>query len=93
MEQYKTTYKNGSYTREKIDLDGKAFINCSFEECIFVLERGETDLVQCEIKNSRLMLKGNAYKIARIIKLFTHHGPLKVLDLEQPLFEKKKDGE
>jgi hypothetical protein len=34
------------------------------------------------------MLKGNAYTVGKIIKLFTHEGPLKVLDIEEPLFEK-----
>jgi hypothetical protein len=34
------------------------------------------------------MLKGNAYTVGRIIKLFTGKSPLKVLDMEEPLFEK-----
>jgi hypothetical protein len=34
------------------------------------------------------MLKGNAYTVGKIIKLFTGKSPLKVLDMEEPLFEK-----
>jgi len=34
------------------------------------------------------MLKGNAYTVGKIIKLFTGKSPLKVLDIEEPLFEK-----
>jgi hypothetical protein len=30
------------------------------------------------------MLKGNASRVGKIIKLFTREGPLKVLDLEDP---------
>jgi len=34
------------------------------------------------------MLKGHAYTVGKIIKLFTGKSPLKVLDMEEPLFEK-----
>jgi hypothetical protein len=34
------------------------------------------------------MLRGNAYNVGKIIKLFTGKSPLKVLDMEEPLFEK-----
>ena len=34
-------------------------------------------------------LSGNAYKIAKIITFFSVKTPLKVLDFEEPLFEKK----
>lgn len=34
------------------------------------------------------MLKGNAYTVGKTIKLFTGKSPLKVLDMEEPLFEK-----
>jgi hypothetical protein len=39
------------------------------------------------------MLKGNAYKIGKIIKLFTGSSPLKVLDFDEPLFEKGPEKE
>jgi hypothetical protein len=35
-----------------------------------------------------LILRGNAYNVGKIIKLFTGKSPLKVLDLEEQLFEK-----
>jgi hypothetical protein len=34
------------------------------------------------------MLKGNAYTVGKIINLFTGKSPLKVLDMENLLFEK-----
>jgi hypothetical protein len=34
-----------------------------------------------------LLLRGNAYTVGKIIKLFTGKSPLKVLDLDEPLFE------
>jgi hypothetical protein len=55
---------------------------------LIILERGETELSGCSFKNCKLMLRGNAYTVGRIIKLFTRESPLKVLDMEEPLFEK-----
>jgi len=34
------------------------------------------------------MLRGNAYTVGKIIRLFAGKNPLKVLDMEEPLFEK-----
>jgi hypothetical protein len=34
------------------------------------------------------MLKGNAYTVGRITKLFTGKSPLKVLDMEEAFFAK-----
>jgi hypothetical protein len=36
------------------------------------------------------MLKGKGYTVGKIIKLFTGKSPLKVLDMEEPLFEKNE---
>jgi hypothetical protein len=88
MEAYKVRYKNAKFSNEKIGLDGKSFIHCEFKNCIIILERGETELSGCSFKNCKLMLKGNAYTVGKIIKLFTGKSPLKVLDMEEPLFEK-----
>ena len=35
-----------------------------------------------------MLLKGNAYIIGKIMKLFTGKSPLKVLDFDEPLFKK-----
>jgi hypothetical protein len=88
MEGYKARYKNSKFSNEKVELDGKSLIHCAFENCIIILERGETEVSGCSFKNCKLMLKGNAYTVGRIIKLFTGETPLKVLDLQDPLFKK-----
>ena len=88
MEGYRVQYKNAKFSGEKIEIDGKAYNDCEFENCIIILEKGETDLRGCKFKNCKLMLRGNAYTIGKIIKLFTGKSPLKVLDLDEPLFEK-----
>jgi ribosomal protein L37AE/L43A len=88
MGDYKVRYKNAKFSNEKVELDGKSFIHCEFESCIIILERGETEIYGCRFKECKLMLKGNAYTVGRIIKLFTGKSPLKVLDMEEPLFEK-----
>jgi hypothetical protein len=81
---YKVRYKNSRFSDQKVELDGKSFIHCDFENCIIILERGETEISGCSFKNSKLMLKGNAYEVGKIIKLFTGKSPLKVLDIEEP---------
>ncbi|HUL36924.1 MAG TPA: hypothetical protein VLW47_04510 [Thermodesulfobacteriota bacterium] len=88
MENYKVRYKNTKFSNQKVEMDGKTFIDCEFENCIIILERGETEVSRCSFKNCKLMLKGNAYTVGRIIKLFTGKSPLKVVDMEEPLFEK-----
>ena len=88
MQEFKVRYKNTNFSNEKVELDGKSFIYCEFENCVIILERGETEVSGCTFKNCKLMLKGNAYTVGRIIKLFTGKSPLKVLDVEDPLFEK-----
>jgi hypothetical protein len=88
MEDYKVRYKNSKFSNQKVEIDGKSFIHCEFESCIIILARGETKISGCTFKNCKLMLKGNAYTVGRIIKLFTGKSPLKALDMDEPLFEK-----
>ncbi len=88
MENDKVRYKTSKFFNEKVGLDGKSFMRCEFENCIIILERGETEISGCSFKNCKLMLKGNAYTVGKIIRLFTGKSPLKVLDMEEPLFEK-----
>jgi hypothetical protein len=83
MENYKVRYKNSRFSKERIQLDGKAFIHCEFENCLIILEKGETEISGCTFKNCKLILQGNAYTVGKIIKLFTRESPLKVLDLEE----------
>jgi hypothetical protein len=87
MEGYKVRYKNSKFSGKKIEVDGKSYNNCEFENCIIIVEKGETDLSGCRFKNCKLMLRGNAYTVGKIIKLFTGKSPLKVLDFDEPLFE------
>ena len=91
MEAYKVRYKNSKFSNEKVELDGKSFLHCEFENCLILLERGETEISDCSFKKCKLMLKGNAYTVGRIIKLFAGKSPLKVLDIEEPLFEKNAE--
>lgn len=85
---YKTRYKNARFSDQKVELDGKSFDHCEFENCMIVLENGETDIPGCRFKKCQLLLRGNAYTIGRIINLFSGKGPMKVVDFQEPLFEK-----
>ncbi len=79
-----TRYKNKKFIKERIELDGQAFENCTFVECLIVLERGETEIKNCVFERSRLMLRGQALQIAKILQNFIGHKPLKVLDFAEP---------
>lgn len=86
---FKINYKNKGFQRERIELDGKEFSRCEFRECLIVLERGETQIKDCKFYNCKLMLRGNAYTIAKIITSVIGNKPLKVLDIDEPLFLEK----
>jgi hypothetical protein len=88
-----THYKNKKFQGERIALDGSEFSRCTFRNCIIVLEKGETGIRDCRFFNCKLMLRGNAYTIAKIITAVTGNKPLKVLDMEEPLFSDKQEAE
>ena len=87
MEDYKTRYKNATFAKQRVEIDGKYFDRCQFKDCLIVLEKGETTVAGCSFENCKLLLKGNAYTVGKIIRLFTGKSPLKVLDFAEPLFE------
>jgi hypothetical protein len=89
MEGYRVQYKNAHFSSKRIELDGNSFTNCRFKDCIIVLEKGDTSIPNCRFENCKLLLQGNAYTVGKIIKLFTGKSPLKVVDFDAPLFEKK----
>jgi hypothetical protein len=91
MEGYRVRHKNARFLKQKVELDGKSFFHCEFKDCLIVVESGDTEVSGCTFEKCKLMLRGNAYKVAKIIKLFTGKGALKVLDLEGPLFEKPSE--
>lgn len=84
MSAFTTKYKHKKFIKERIELDGHAYEHCGFEGCLIVLERGETELNGCTFQNCRLMLVGQALRIAKILKIFIGDKPLKVLDFAEP---------
>jgi hypothetical protein len=78
MPDYSVTFKNKTFSNEKVELDGKQFDSCDFKNCMVILERGETRLSNCRVDHCQLMLKGNAYTIGQILSLFAKDRPLKV---------------
>jgi hypothetical protein len=93
MSSYRVNYKNSTFRNEKMEVDGKSFHQCEFENCLIIVEKGDTDLSGSRFNNCKLMLRGNAYTVGKLIKLFTGKSPLKVLDVDEPLFDKAEDGE
>ena len=92
MADFRVRYKNSQFKKEKLEVDGKSFTACEFEDCILIVENGDTDLSGCRFKNCKLMLRGNAFKIGKLIELFSKKGPVKVLDVDEPLFERRGEG-
>jgi hypothetical protein len=84
MSSYTTRYKNKNFVKERIEVDGHAYENCEFEDCMVVLEKGETEIKGCNFNQCRLVLLGQALRIAKILSLFTGGTPLKVLDFAEP---------
>jgi hypothetical protein len=85
-----TRYKNKTFIKERIELDGHAYEHCTFEACLIVLASGETELHGCVFNNCKLMLLGQALQIAKILQNFVGNKPLKVLDFAEPgIFGKK----
>lgn len=92
MEAYRVRHRNGRFSNRRIELHGKSFGHGRFENCLIILERGDTHLAGCTFTNCKLMLRGNAYTLGRIIKLLTGKSPSKVLDLDEPSFERPEEG-
>ncbi len=89
MSGFKINYKNKKFTKERIELDGHSYSHCIFEGCLVILQKGETQIEDCRFNNCRLMLLGEALRIAKILQLFIGEKPLKVLDFDEPDFGKK----
>jgi hypothetical protein len=79
-----TRYKNKTFTKERIELDGHAYEHCTFAGCLIVLAKGETELQSCIFNDCKLMLLGPALQIAKILQNFIGNKPLKVLDFAEP---------
>jgi len=84
LSTFQTRYKNKKFIKEKVELDGHSYQHCIFEGCLIVLERGETEIENCTFKNCRLMLYGQALRIAKILQIFIGQKPLRVLDFAEP---------
>ena len=83
MSGFRIDYKNKIFSKETVKLDDKSFENCEFRDCMIVLERGDTKITKCKFINCKLILKGNAYTVGKIINLFTKGHPLKVVEFDE----------
>ncbi len=93
MSAVQIRYKNKKFVKERIELDGHSFEHCEFEDCLIVLEKGETEIQACTFQGCRLLLLGESLRIAKILEIFLGDKPLRVLDFAEPgIFGKKKEG-
>lgn len=86
-------HQHHTFRNEAVKLDGRDFSHCEFENCVIVLERGDTSLEACTFRNCKLVLQGNAYNVARIITAVIGNRPLKVLEVEGPWLLKRPSEE
>jgi len=84
MAQTLNKYRDVRFQEETVERDGTSLDGCTFENCLVMVDKGETVLDNCSLKGCRFMLRGNAYTIGKIISLFPHGKPLRVLDFEEP---------
>lgn len=80
---FKTRYKNRTFQREVIELEKHSYRNCEFRDCMIILRAGDTELKSCTFSGCKLILKGNALTIGKILKMFSGEGPLKVVDYDE----------
>ena len=91
MSTFQIKYRNKKFIKERVELDGHSYEHCDFEGCLIVLERGETEIENCTFKDCRLMLIGQALRIAKILQIFIKEKPLRVLDFAEPgIFGERK---
>ena len=84
MSAFQVKYKNKKFVKERVELDGHSYEHCDFVGCLIVLEKGETEIEGCTFKDCRLMLVGQALRIAKILQIFIGEKPLRVLDFAEP---------
>jgi len=91
MSTFQTRYKNKKFVKERVELDGHSYQHCDFEGCLIILEKGQTEINHCTFQRCRLMLVGQALRIAKILQIFIGEKPLRVLDFAEPgIFGEKK---
>ena len=91
MSTFRVKFKNKKFVKERVELDGHSYEHCDFEGCLIVLEKGETEIEGCTFKDCRLMLVGQALRIAKILRIFIGDKPLRVMDFSEPgIFGEKK---
>jgi hypothetical protein len=56
------------FTRKRVDLEGLTFVECAFENCEFVIQSGNFNLINCRIygPETRFLYSGGALKVAKV---------------------------
>ena len=91
MSTFRIKFKNKKFVKERVELDGHSYEHCDFAGCLIVVEKGETEIEGCTFKDCRLMLVGQALRIAKILQTFIGEKPLRVLDFAEPgIFGERK---
>ena len=60
-----------TYKDDDIYFDGHSWVDCKFDNCNIIIERGEFDVFNCEFNRCKLTPKGNAIAILKMAKLIS----------------------
>ena len=66
----KIPVEHQTFKGDDIYLDGHSWFDCEFINCKIIFERGEFDLIQCSFDGCKLVAKGNAISIIKLLRLF-----------------------
>jgi hypothetical protein len=58
---------NKVFSNRDVTLDGTEFVGCTFKDCTFVYEGGETSWLNCQFLNCRLECKGVAWRTRQLL--------------------------
>lgn len=85
-------YVDCTFENERVELDGKRWVSCTFRNCVIVAATGNFALVGCNLYGCQLSLGGNAQNIVALIELFfPGHLPFAPGSRPNPRFEPPKE--
>jgi hypothetical protein len=58
------------YVSERLRIDGKEFIECSFKSCTLLWDSGEARTINCSIENCQIEAFGEVLKFVSVLSDF-----------------------
>lgn len=58
------------FVGQSVRLDYSRWVNCVFEDCEIIVRTGDFEVTGCEFRNCKLVFRGEAQTIARLMYVF-----------------------